>query len=173
MLMLVTGGAASGKSEYAERAALALGGRPVYLATLRDDGGESRGRVARHRALRDGKGFETLERPLALADAAVPPGSTVLLECLTTLVANELFDEAGAGEAVEEAVRRGIDALLARGRNLVVVTNTLDRDGRSHGGGTGRYLSALSSIEGDLARRADAVVEVVCGIPLAVKGAPL
>ena len=82
MLSLVVGASASGKSEYAEALTLALSPAcpRVYLATMEPYDAESRVRVARHQALRVGKGFATVERPRDLAglDAAPLRGSVVL-----------------------------------------------------------------------------------------------
>ena len=73
MLILVTGGAASGKSAHAERllCASAAGAR-LYLATMQPFGAAAETRIARHRALRRDKGFETVERPLGLAGLELP-----------------------------------------------------------------------------------------------------
>ena len=59
---LVIGAAASGKSAYAESLCLGHDGPRVYLATMEPFGEEGARRIARHRALREGKGFSTLER---------------------------------------------------------------------------------------------------------------
>lgn len=65
MFVLVTGGAASGKSAYAENLLLRSPASPkCYLATMLAQDAESRARVERHRAMRKGKGFLTLECPL-------------------------------------------------------------------------------------------------------------
>ena len=66
MLCLVIGGSASGKSEYAERHVCALPGRRIYAATMQPFGEEGRQRIARHRKLREGKGFVTIEVPADL-----------------------------------------------------------------------------------------------------------
>ena len=104
MLYLVTGGAGSGKSAFAEGLITASPyATRVYLATMQGGDGESERRIARHRAMRAGKGFATLERPRDLAGAPVPEGSAVLLEDLSNLTANEYFSPlgpAGAGERV-------------------------------------------------------------------------
>ncbi|MBP3879053.1 MAG: bifunctional adenosylcobinamide kinase/adenosylcobinamide-phosphate guanylyltransferase [Lachnospiraceae bacterium] len=68
MLCLVIGGSASGKSEYAERHVCALPGRRIYAATMQPFGEEGRQRIARHRKLREGKGFVTVEVPRDLGD---------------------------------------------------------------------------------------------------------
>ena len=68
---LVIGAAASGKSAYAESLCLGHDGPRVYLATMEPFGEEGARRIARHRALREGKGFSTLERTRDVG-AAVP-----------------------------------------------------------------------------------------------------
>ena len=66
MFTLVVGGAASGKSEYAEQLILRAGALPrYYVATMEPFGAEARARIARHRVLRAQKRFETIECPLA------------------------------------------------------------------------------------------------------------
>ncbi|MBR3182387.1 MAG: bifunctional adenosylcobinamide kinase/adenosylcobinamide-phosphate guanylyltransferase [Eggerthellaceae bacterium] len=71
MMVLVTGGASSGKSAFAERVALSLPGPHAYVATMRHGDSETEARIARHRAMREGKGFETIE----LGDGAESPNS--------------------------------------------------------------------------------------------------
>ncbi len=106
-LILVTGGAASGKSEYAEerirelfRASGLPGKRLLYLATMQRDGSsETDSRIARHRQQRQGRGFETLEKACRLEDlkpadmneAADFSRCFVLLEDLGNLLANEMY----------------------------------------------------------------------------------
>ena len=97
MEALVYGGAASGKSRYAEDllCALSCEGPRIYLATMEAMDEESRARVRRHRALRRNKGFSTLECPRDLGGLTIPVGSSVLLEDLGNLWANELFSPSG------------------------------------------------------------------------------
>ena len=94
---LVIGAAASGKSAYAESLCLGHDGPRVYLATMEPFGEEGARRIARHRALREGKGFSTLEctRDVGAAVSGLPRGCTLLLEDVGNLVANELFAEGG------------------------------------------------------------------------------
>ena len=94
MLILVSGGAGSGKSEFAEGLVTSSGlGQRVYLATMRVWDAESVRRVERHRQMRAGKGFETLECPENLAGLTLPSGCAALLEDLSNLTANEFFGE--------------------------------------------------------------------------------
>ena len=61
MMTLVTGGSGSGKSEYAERLAVAGGTPRIYVATMIPWDDEGWRRIEKHRAMRAGKGFETVE----------------------------------------------------------------------------------------------------------------
>lgn len=172
MNLFVFGGAASGKSAFAESALLRLGGEPkIYLATLIPTGAECHRRIERHRALRAGKGFVTCERGLDLANASVPPGASALLECLTTLMANELFSGDGAGEEAPKAVLEGLERLYDCCRHTVVVSCDIFSDGRRYDPDTENYRRALGEVHRRLVKRSDAVVEVVCGIPVWRKGA--
>ena len=61
MVILVIGGSGSGKSEYAEGRCVQLNTKEkLYIATMEPFGEESLARIARHRRLRQGKGFDTL-----------------------------------------------------------------------------------------------------------------
>lgn len=172
MLMLVVGGAASGKSEYAERLVLQTALPRYYLATMQVWDAECAARVEKHRRMRAEKQFETLECPLHLGTVHLPARGTALLEDLGNLTANELYDPAGAGETAASAILDGLDRLAAQCEHLVVVSNEVFSGGANYAGDTDRYLKALAQVNNALAARADAVVRVVCGIPVYHKGDP-
>ena len=170
MLSLIIGGAASGKSEYAERHVLSLPGRRIYLAAMEPWDDECRARIARHRAARAGRGFETVERYRDLAGLCVPPDGNVLLEDLSNLLANELYGPGGRGV---EAVYGGLCSLRARCASLTVVTNEIFSGGADYAGDTVAFMRALAELNRRLAGEADFVCEVVCGLPNVLKGAEL
>ena len=172
MLTLVVGGAASGKSEYAERLVLQTALPRYYLATMQVWDAECAARVEKHRRMRAEKQFETLECPLHLGTVRLPARGTALLEDLGNLTANELYDPAGAGEAAASAILDGLGRLAAQCEHLVVVSNEVFSGGADYAGDTDRYLKALAQVNNALAARADAVVRVVCGIPVYYKGGP-
>ena len=172
MLTLVIGGAASGKSEYAERLVLQTALPRYYLATMQVWDAECAARVEKHRRMRAEKQFETLECPLHLGTVHLPARGTALLEDLGNLTANELYDPAGAGEAAASAILDGLGRLAAQCEHLVVVSNEVFSGGANYAGDTDRYLKALAQVNNALAARADAVVRVVCGIPVYYKGGP-
>ena len=170
MLTLVIGGAASGKSAYAESLCLQSPLPRTYLATMQVWDAECAARVARHRAMRAQKQFATVECPLHLDRLTLPQRGTVLLEDLGNLTANELYDPAGAGDAAAEHILQGLVSLAAQCENLIVVSNEVFSGGADYAGDTDRYLLALAQVNNALAARADAVVRVVCGIPVYYKG---
>ena len=161
MLILVSGGSASGKSEFAEGLVTASGLETrAYLATMQVWDAESERRVERHRRMRAGKGFATVECPVNLA----------LLEDLSNLTANEFFGPQGR-EGAFGRVLSGVERAAEQAALLVVVTNELFSDGMDYDPETLAYLDVLARLNRAVARRADRVYEVVCGIPIAWKGA--
>ena len=173
MLVLVTGGAASGKSARAEDIVCRLAnGRPMlYVAAMEPSGEEAQRRIARHRALRAGKGFDTLEHARRFDRLRVPAGyEAALFECMSNALANELFSPDGAGENWKNSILSGVDALAEACPHVVLVTNEVFSDGRTYDAGTMAYLRALGQLNLLLAQRADVVVESVCGIPVMRKG---
>ncbi len=168
MLILVTGGAASGKSAIAESLCLSHTPR-FYLACMQPFGAEGEARIARHRAMRSGKGFTTVERYTDLASLVLPARGVVLLEDLGNLAANEMFSTAPVSDPFD-AVMRGIDALLLQCERLVVVTDEIFSDGVAYELLTEAYQEALGRINRAVAARADAVIEAVANLPILLKG---
>ena len=170
MIWLVTGGAVSGKSAYAEKLAVQLAqesdGPLLYLASMLPGGGEAEQRIARHRRNRAGAGFQTIERYTGLKNYSPDPASVILLEDMGNLLANEMFLPEGNGS---EAARQGVLQLGKQVRHLVIVGNEVFSDGVRYTGETKRYLQALASIQCHLASEAACVTEVVCGIPNIIK----
>ena len=167
MMILVTGGSGSGKSAFAEDCVVSFGeAQRAYIATMYPFDEESRKRVQRHRKMRQGKGFETIECYTGLKNVRVPEGSTVLLECMSNLTANEMFQEDGAHEKTVAAVMEGVQSLKRQAGNLVIVTNEIFSEAAHYEGETELYQNYLGQINQEMAKIADQVVEVVYGIPV-------
>lgn len=174
-IFLFTGGAACGKSAHAEdflcrRAA----GDKLYLASMEPFGAEAQARIARHRSLRAGKGFQTAERFRDLP--GFDPGRDydgILLEDVGNLLANELFSPEGAGDGAVESILAGVEALSRRCEILVLVTNEIGLDGAGYPPETQTYIRALGRLNAALAARCDGVARSVCGIPVPLKGEAL
>ena len=170
MLTLVVGGAASGKSQYAEDLVLGSPLPRFYLATMEVWDAECAARVEKHRQMRAQKQFVTVECPLHLDSVQLPARGTVLLEDLGNLAANELYDPRGAGDNAVAAILAGVDRLAEQCIELVIVTNEVFSGGADYADDTHRYLLALAQLNNAIAARADRVVRVVCGIPVYYKG---
>lgn len=161
------GAAASGKSEYAEDIVMALPGEKIYIATMEPFGAEAEERIARHRVLRAGKGFTTVERTRNLIGLTPEADWNVLIEDLPNLAANEFFSPEGGGAA---AVLSGMDRICKIVSSVTIVTGDIFSDGRTYDTGTQEYMEMLADLHMRIAAKADNVVEAVCGIPCAVKG---
>ena len=168
MMSLIFGGAGSGKSAFAERLTGTWTWPRLYLATMIPRDEESRARIDRHRQMRADKGFKTLERYRDLPGAEIPKGANVLLEDLSNLLANEMFDRDGGGAA---AVWRGLQYLEEQTGHLIIVSNDVFSGGAGYQGETLTFLRELACLHRHLAARADLVAEVVCGRADLLKGA--
>ena len=169
------GGSASGKSDYAERHVLSLegGGPRIYIATMEPFGEEARARIARHHALRRDRGFETIECYRNIGSLRLPADSNVLLEDLGNLMANELFgnDAAAVDEETDlpDRIAEEIEKVFSDCAHMTIVTNESFSGGKNYEGETIIYLRALARLNRILAKRADYVVELVCGLPDVLK----
>ncbi len=177
MVIFVTGGSASGKSEYAEQLAVNLKEEAerntgevkpklVYAATMEPVDSESCKRISRHRAMRAGKQFETREQYTHLEELAADRNEILLLECLSNLMANEMFSPGGREEQAAEEVQKGIVHLAERCLHLVIVGNNVFEDGMAYEAETLNYLRETAKVHQFLGTYADQVVEVICGIPV-------
>lgn len=176
MMTLVLGGSGSGKSAYAEDylVSLSAAGQNYYIATMQVYDAEGEQKIARHRSLRSGKGFITIEQPVDIGNAAgkMHAGDkNALLECISNLTANEMFSgrEPEQETVVAERVIQGIEALRNEVSHLVIVSNNVFEDGMNYDETTTAYIRAMGKINVRLSAMADEVVEVVVGIPLRVK----
>ena len=122
-LVLLLGGARSGKSRLAVRLATETGAPVVFLATGEAGDHEMADRIARHRAERP-VGWTTVEEPVALrrAIAETPPAATLVVDCLSLWVANAL-ERGGSDAAVEKQARAAAEAAAGRSGLTVVVSN--------------------------------------------------
>ena len=186
MRVFICGGAGAGKSAFAESVAQKLGGSLVYVATMPVVSDEDKAKVERHHRLRAGKGFTTIERPGALTDLP-DNGETMLIECLSTHVANLMFNPsntpagaiqnvhpscqaAAATEHWTSQIRDEFAPLLKRKGNTIFVSLEITSDGTTYSPETEAYKSVLTAVNSYLVQNCDAAFEVVCGIPVKIKG---
>lgn len=167
MLTLVTGGSGSGKSEFAED--LSVGHKSknlIYIATMFSYDDESLKKIERHKKMREDKNFRTIECFKNLKDVDIPENSTVLLDCMSNLVANEMYLEGGAKEFTVENILDGVFEIKNKSENFVIVTNEIFSDGIDYDDETMRYIKYIGEINKQIGKQADNVVEVVYSIPI-------
>ena len=187
MMELVTGGSGSGKSAYAESVICGkhrllcetTENAPLYyIADMVPYGRETEKKIEAHRKMRAGKGFATLEwyvdlpGKISAPDSPELKGSCVLLECVSNLTANEMYEPAGAqntGGDTPESVIKGVRMLKERCAHLVVVTNDVFRESVPDSEEMTAYKGNLGMINRALAEMADQVTEVVFGVPVCIK----
>ena len=170
MNILLTGGAACGKSVFAEMLTMRFAEPRYYIATMRPFGEESLKKINRHRQLREGKGFVLVERYTDIGGVSLPERGTAVLECLCNLTANEMFDENGNSRNPFDDILRGLRSLSEQCENLIVVTNDVGSGGLNYEKGSQQYIEVLGRLNLALADSFDCVYELVCGIPVALKG---
>lgn len=179
MVVLIIGGSGSGKSEYAEDQVLSLYEveknrmetvELIYLATMQSSDEESKLKIQRHQQMRAGKGFTTKECFNNLQEIAFSSQNIILLECLSNLVANEMFRESRTLQSVKESILQGLKKVRDDSKHLVIVTNNIFEDGYQYDEVTKEYQKLLAEINQWIAEQSQVVVEVVCGIEQVIKG---
>lgn len=167
-IVLITGGARSGKSAYAEQMALALSEAPVYLATARiwDDG--FRERVRRHQERR-GPQWTNIEEEKYLSRHPVA-GRVVLVDCLTLWCTNFFFDLESQVDAALTAAREEFDRFTAQDATFLFVTNEIGMGGTSDNEIQRKFTDLQGWMNQYAASRADEVILMVSGIPVKIKG---
>ena len=166
MLILISGPNGSGKSAFAEKTICSIPGRRVYAATMICQTQENALQIQKHRNQRADMDFLTVEEPYSLARIPASGGDVVLLEDVSNLLANVIFDRGGRMEDVLEDIL----SLAGRCRALAAVTiSGLRAEGYS--GQTADYIRALEELNRRLLDRSDAAFELCGGKAVRRKGA--
>ena len=187
-MILIYGSTASGKSQIAEDTAVKLAKSSkrelVYLATMENKSAAAAKRIEHHRKLRKGKGFTLIEEmydPSARLDEL--KGKVVLLECVSNLLANVMFEESDTvslitGEAscnVDQHISSIADKVFKRiismcqivekdGTSVVIVTNNIFAAGKNTDIICDAYMRALGLINIRLAAASEQFIEVTAGL---------
>jgi adenosylcobinamide kinase/adenosylcobinamide-phosphate guanylyltransferase len=181
-VILVLGGARSGKSRFAQKLAGSLGKRVTYVAPLEPLDEEMRQRVELHRKSRPGE-WHTLEAPTGVAKALreqIAQVDVVLLDCLTLLVSNIMGTDSGAAEFEEidcDVAQKKLNAELKEllecikqsSASLIIVSNEVG-SGLVPPYPLGRaFRDLLGEANQYIAARADKVYLIVAGLPVEIK----
>lgn len=164
-LVLISGPNSSGKSLYAEQLIAGTTGSRYYIATMLPCTEDNHLRIEKHRARRQGLKFKTIECPYQVGNTPVPSDGVVLLEDVSNLLANVMFEKGGD----PDRVFHDICDLAERCRILVAVTITgLKADGYDEG--TSAYIMGLNTINRRLFDKASIAILMQEGIPTYQKG---
>lgn len=166
-LTLVTGGARSGKSAYAETLAVTSRRPRRYIATAQAFDAEMAERIAMHRAQR-GTEWVTIEAPLDLCSAlgSAKPEEVVLVDCLTLWLTNHLLAE----HDLEAESAKLLNALQNCAAPVICVTNEVGWGIVPMDALSRRFRDEQGRLNQRVAAASDLAVAVLCGLPLALKG---
>ncbi|HYW83463.1 MAG TPA: bifunctional adenosylcobinamide kinase/adenosylcobinamide-phosphate guanylyltransferase [Spirochaetia bacterium] len=176
MLILVTGGSRSGKSGFALQRAREFEGPRIFLATAQPFDEEMAQRIAAHQRDRPA-GWELREEPIHVPDAlasALQSAHTVIIDCVTVWMANLLladdsFDEVSAAAHAGLLVSRARAGARTAGRAVIVVTNEVGSGIVPDNAISRRFRDCAGRANQVIAREADEVYSMVCGIPFRIK----
>ena len=169
MKVFISGGCKNGKSYFAQSLAKQIaeesGGPLYYIATMIPHDDEDRARIRRHIEDRDGWGFETIERGRDIKrifDKASENG-TFLLDSVTALLANEMFDGGDVHTEAYLKIAEELEYAAGRASNIVFVSDYIYSDADIYDELSESYRGGLGYIDRALAGVCDRVTEVAYG----------
>jgi adenosylcobinamide kinase/adenosylcobinamide-phosphate guanylyltransferase len=167
-ITLIIGGAASGKSLWAENYTLSATKRPLYIATAQPFDTEMKEKIAAHRARRTAQ-WELKEAPLDLVEAlsGLTSDSCALIDCLTMWLSNHLLADTPL-EPLETDLLKALSICPAQ---LVLVTNEVGYSVVPENALARKFRTAQGQLNQRLAAAANKVVLVTAGLPLVLKSA--
>ncbi|MGB0308783.1 MAG: bifunctional adenosylcobinamide kinase/adenosylcobinamide-phosphate guanylyltransferase [Paracoccaceae bacterium] len=167
-ITLIIGGAASGKSLWAENYTLSATKRPLYIATAQPFDTEMEEKIAAHRARRTAQ-WELKEAPLDLVGAlsGLTSESCALIDCLTMWLSNHLLADTPLGPLETDLLK----ALSICPAQLVLVTNEVGYSVIPENALARKFRTAQGQLNQRLAAAANKVVLVTAGLPLVLKSA--
>ena len=164
MIILLVGGSKSGKSIAAQKYSKIVenkNGALYYLATMKASDLEDRNRIERHLLERKGWGFKTIEKDKDLKDIIdnLNNKDTILLDSITSLVTNEMFNDGSFIINVSDKILNEIKLINKRVENLIIVTDYLFSDGIIYDNYTESFRREMGKLNINLASIADVVIE--------------
>lgn len=174
-VILLLGGARSGKSSYAQKLAITMGGNVIFIATGEPLDNEMKNRIDKHKKSRPKK-WKTIEAPKNIGQIIKENAEnigTILIDCVTLLVSNLLCSEPdypNAKKRIINEVNELINAMKVTKSNVILVSNEVGL-GLVPDNKMGRhYRDLLGKVNQILADNADEIYFMIAGIPLKIKG---
>ena len=165
-VILITGGARSGKSRYAEELAHSLSDHPVYVATAHVWDEEFRERVKKHQERR-GPEWTNIEEEMLLSRHDLT-GHVAVIDCITLWCTNYFFQMQEVDTALE-ALKAEFDKFTAHDATYIFVTNEIGMGGVSDNAVQRKFTDLQGWMNQYVASHADEVILMVSGIPVRVK----
>ena len=165
-VILITGGARSGKSRYAEELALSLSKTPVYVATAHVWDDEFRERVKKHQERR-GPEWTNIEEEKQLSKLNLT-GRVAVIDCITLWCTNFFFELQNVDKALDD-LKREFNQFTAHDATYIFVTNEIGMGGVSENAVQRKFTDLQGWMNQSVASQADEVILMVSGIPVKVK----
>lgn len=191
MIVLVVGGAKSGKSMFAQNLSKSLNeslknpingqldgeierevGKLYYVATMNQYDLEDLKRIENHLREREGYGFNTIEETLNMSKVSslIKEEDTVLIDSITSLVTNYMFRGKEFYKDVSDDILSGILEIINNSKNVVIVSDYLFSDSIQYDCYTENFRKEIGVVNRKLAKIADTVVECSYGNIIYHKG---
>lgn len=191
MIVLVVGGAKSGKSMFAQNLSKSLNeslknpisgqldgeierevGKLYYIATMNPYDLEDLKRIENHLREREGYGFNTIEETLNMSKVSslIKEEDTVLIDSITSLVTNYMFRGKEFYKDVSDDILSGILEIINNSKNVVIVSDYLFSDSIQYDCYTENFRKEIGVVNRKLAKIADTVVECSYGNIIYHKG---
>ncbi len=170
--IFIVGGARSGKSSYAVELAKKLKKEVVFVATAVESDSEMKERIKLHRLSRP-KGWKLIEEPLNVGLALSQlreKEQTVLVDCLGVLISNLLFNDFKEDE-IRKKVNEVVNAISKSKFTTIIVSNEVGTGIVPDNPLSRTFRDLIGSANQVLAKNADRVIYMQCGIPVTIKGA--
>jgi adenosylcobinamide kinase/adenosylcobinamide-phosphate guanylyltransferase len=172
MVIFVTGGARSGKSDFAQEFAERQEGPRLFLATAQAFDDEMEDRIRKHKEKR-GTRWETLEEPLHIGKALQSVSGVyeiILVDCLTVWMSNLLMEYPDDNASMSDMVEDLLASVADRDETIIVVSNEVGLGIVPDNQLARLYRDQLGFLNQKMARAADVVYVLVAGIPVKIKG---
>ena len=166
-LILVTGGARSGKSRYAQELALQLSDRPAYIATARRWDGEFQQRIQRHQQERDER-WTSIEEEKHISNLQLN-NKVVVVDCVTLWLTNFFVDNKNDIDKCLEECKKEINALNTSNSTIIIITNEIGMGVHAESEIGRKFTDLQGWMNQYIAAKADEVILMVSGIPVKIK----